>query len=209
MPSDLKISILNVYSTLIIKVKGQSILFDPVEIDPRKFKKLEAIVVTHEHLDHFDKKLVVDLQEYTGAKVLTTAFVAEQLGGLGHRVRAMKAGDFCEIGEEVKICAAESKHNANQGLTFFILSDLGNIFHPNDSEYYPELAELGAQYKPSIMTFVGTSVENMLTIGKVMRPKWIVTHEYPGIPVLDVRDAKVVSLKKNEWFVYPDGTIIP
>jgi len=205
--SNLRISILNVYSSLIIQMKGQSILFDPVEIDPQKLSDLKTIVVTHEHIDHFDKKLVVALQKHTGAKVLTTAFVARQLPSLGHSVTAMKAGDSWEIGEEVRIFAADSKHNANQGLAFFVTSDLGNIFHPDDSDYYPELAQLRARYEPLITIFAGTSVENMLRISEVMKSRWIITHEYPGLSHFHFPEANVISLKKNECFVYPDGYI--
>jgi hypothetical protein len=47
----------------------------------------------------------------------------------------------------------------------------------------------------------------MLTIGRVMQPELIVTHEYPGIPLVDFHGGRVVSLKTNEWFVYPQGTV--
>ena len=204
----IKISMLNVYSTIVMKVEGNQILFDPVEIDPFQFKDLGVIVITHEHVDHFDKNLVLKLQKHTGAKVLTTPFVGKQLKSRCRSITPMKPGDSHEIEKNVTIWAEKSNHNANQALTFFIRSNMATVFYPNDSACYPKLASLKNKYKPSVIVFVGNSMKNLVDIGMIMKPKVIVTYDYPGIRSVDLPGTKVVTLKQFEWYHFPDNCCV-
>ena len=187
-----------------MRIGGYSILFDPVGVIPHQFKNLNVIVVTHEHADHFDKKLLVELHKNTRAMILTTPFVAKQLTGLGDSISAMKPGDSFEVAKDVTIYAEKSEHSANQALTFFIETKMATVFHPNDSSYYPELASLRDKYRPSIMLFVGNSMEELLRISRVMKPGVIVTYNYPGVKPIKAPDTMVVTLKQFEWYYYPD-----
>jgi L-ascorbate metabolism protein UlaG (beta-lactamase superfamily) len=78
----ISLSMLNVYSTVLMKINSLVILFDPLEINPEKYDDIDLIVITHEHADHFDKKLVTGIHNRTNAVILTTPFVAGQLTGL-------------------------------------------------------------------------------------------------------------------------------
>ncbi len=205
--TDIAISMLNVYSTIIMKIGEQSILFDPVEIDPHQFKDLNLIVITHEHVDHFDKELVLELNEYTGATILTTPFVANKLANLSNLIISMKQGDSYEIAKNVNIYAERSYHNANQALTFFIESKMATIFHPNDSACHPKLASLRDKYKPSIIIFVGNSMKNLVDISMVMKPKVIVTYDYPDIKSVVLPDTMLVTLKQFQWYHFPENNV--
>ncbi len=186
-----------------MRVETYSILFDPIEIDPRKFDVLNVIVITHEHADHFDKNLVLEMQKNTGARILTTPFVAKQLTSDGSPVMPMKPGDSYEIGKNVVIYAEKSNHNANQALTFFVESKMATIFHPSDSACYPKLESLRDKYRPSIIVFVGNSMKNLVDISMLMNPKVVVTYDYPDIKSIDLPNTMVASLKQFEWYHFP------
>jgi L-ascorbate metabolism protein UlaG (beta-lactamase superfamily) len=204
---NIAISLLNVYATVVVKVGLQTILFDPIEVDPDSFAHLDSIVVTHEHVDHFDKKLVIEIQRKTKAKILTTPFIAKRLCNAGNSVISMKAGDSFRIKRDLCIYAEYSRHVANQPLVFFIQSSMGTVFHPNDSEYYPEMETLKDKYRPSIMIFLGTSVQKLLNIGNTMRPEVIVSYKYPFIKSFDLPGIEVVTLKQFAWYHYPPDMV--
>jgi len=198
---------LNVYSTIIMRIEDQLILFDPVEIDPYQFKDLHFIVITHEHVDHFDKKLVFKLNEYTGATILTTPFVGNRLTGFCNSIIPMKPNDSYEIGKNINIYAEKSYHNANQGLTFFVESKMATVFYPNDSACHPKFASLRDKFKPTIIVFIGNSMKNLIDISMVMKPKVIVTYDYPGIKSIALPDTALVALKQFEWYHFPDNYV--
>ena len=200
---NIAISLLNVYATVIVKVGLQTILFDPIEVDPDSFAHLDSIVVTHEHVDHFDKKLVIEIQRKTKAKILTTPFIAKRLGAAGNSVISMEAGDSFRIKRDLCIYAEYSRHVANQPLVFFIQSSLATVFHPNDSEYSPEMETLRDKYHPLIMIFLGTSMQRLLNISNTMKPEVIVSYKYPFIRAFDLPGAEVVTLGQFAWYHYP------
>ncbi|MDI6777258.1 MAG: MBL fold metallo-hydrolase [Syntrophales bacterium] len=205
---NIAISLLNVYSTVIVKVGSQTILFDPVEVDPDRFSDLSLIIVTHEHVDHFDKKLVTEIQRKTEAKILTTPFIAKRLCTPGNSVISMEIGDSFRIKRDLCIYAEYSKHVANQPLVFFIQSSLATIFHPNDSEYFPEMETLREKYHPLIMIFLGTSMQNLLNISAIIKPEVIISYAYPfigsfNLPGTEIVGTEIVTLKQFAWYYYP------
>ena len=55
----------NNYSGVTIKTPSKTIVIDPVDVKPRDFKNVDAILITHEHYDHFDQALVADIHKQT------------------------------------------------------------------------------------------------------------------------------------------------
>ena len=94
----------NSYSGIIIRSPRATIMFDPRGIGLEKHTQADAIVITHEHSDHFDPELVRELQKRTNASILTTPFVAERLSGLGKvgknsfKIREVDSHHFHVIG---------------------------------------------------------------------------------------------------------------
>jgi len=201
--TQLSISMLNGYSTVFMKINSLSILFDPLEIAPDQYD-VDLVIVTHEHMDHFDKNLVMEISWQTNAVVLTTPYVARLLNGLANVV-SLKPGDFYTI-NEVNIFAEDSNHTANDPLTFIVKSSDIAVFHPNDSDYFPELEAIGIKYKPDVMIYMGSSERNLRAIGFAVRPKIIVSYAHPMLKELAVPNIKVKALKQFEWFHYPDET---
>ncbi|RJQ25605.1 MAG: MBL fold metallo-hydrolase [Peptococcaceae bacterium] len=197
----LSLSMLNVYSTVLMKIGSLVILFDPLEIDPEKYDDVDLIVITHEHVDHFDKKLVTGIYNRTKATVLTTPFVARQLSGLADVV-SLKPGDF-HTKKNVNIFAEHSNHTANDPLTFVIKTEKLAVFHPNDSDYFPGLEVFKEKYKVNVLTYSGASEYVLRRISSAVRPEVVVFYAYPMLQEFTVPDIKVKALKQFEWFHYP------
>jgi L-ascorbate metabolism protein UlaG (beta-lactamase superfamily) len=187
-----------------MKIEDKGIIFDPVDIPFDKLGHINLIAITHEHVDHFDKRLAIGLNKLMGARILTTPFIADQLMEISPSVISMKPGDCFELSPYIRIFTEYSKHNANMALTFFIQSESATIFHPNDSEFFPEMEILRVKYRPKIMTFLGNSFKNLNKIINAIRPEIVITYDYPHLKSIYLSETKVVVLKKNQWFHYPD-----
>jgi L-ascorbate metabolism protein UlaG (beta-lactamase superfamily) len=200
--NNLAISMLNVYSTVLMKIDALSILFDPLGIGPEKCNGIDLVIVTHEHIDHFDRRLVVEIHDRTNAIVLTTPFVAQQLTGLPGVV-PLYPGDSYQM-KEVSIYAENCVHAANDPVTLVIQTDRGvAVFHPCDSDFFPELTAIREKYKPQIMIYTGSSEQNLTAISAAICPDVIVANAYPMLKEFNIPGTMVKTLKQSEWFLYP------
>ena len=66
----------NVYSSLMLKTCLSTIIFDPVKLNLDKHdfdaQGIDAIIITHEHVDHFEGELALEMQGRSGAPIITT-----------------------------------------------------------------------------------------------------------------------------------------
>lgn len=199
--AQVSLSILNVYSTVIMKINSLNILFDPIAINPDKYNNdIDFVVVTHEHIDHFDKKIVAKIHDQTDAVILTTPFVFHRLADL-ERVVPLRPGDSYES-KGVSFCAEPCVHEANDPITFLIKTDEGALFHPADSDYFPELEDIRKKYRPEIMIYTGCSERNLRKIASAICPSIIVSNAYPMLREFSVEGSTVKSLRQSEWFSY-------
>jgi L-ascorbate metabolism protein UlaG (beta-lactamase superfamily) len=130
----------------------------------------DAIVITHEHIDHFDPETVYELQKKTGAEVLTTPFVAKRLRvAPAGRIKTLAVGDSASI-KDIELYAGYSYHPGHGPLSFLITANGIRIFHPSDSDAYPGMKQLGETFKPEILLYFGTSLENGVEIAKLIQP---------------------------------------
>ena len=194
------LALLNTYSTLVIKTDSLTAIFDPVEIKIGKEEKIDLIIITHEHSDHFDQALVINIQRQKNAHILTTPFIAKQLGELGGFLRPLKIGDSFKS-NEIAFCAEYSNHPGNQPLSFVICHDVATIYHPNDSRPFPEMRSIRKKYNPDLMVYTGNSLREIPEIAALIRPKTILSYrdqrfknmEIPGIEIKTVKHGEVYS----------------
>jgi len=194
------LALLNTYSTLVVKTDSLTAIFDPVEIKIGKDEKIDLIIITHEHSDHFDQGLAIDIQRQQNAHILTTPFIAQKLRELGGFLRPLKIGDSFES-TEMAFCAEYSNHPGNQPLSFVICHDVATIYHPNDSRPFPEMRSIRRKYNPDLMVYTGNSLKEIPEIAELIRPKTILSYrdqrfkdmEIPGIEIKTVKHGEVYS----------------
>lgn len=115
------------HACLLVETAGQRILIDPGTFsDLDGLRDLTAVVVTHQHADHYDPERVPGLlQDNPEALVLVEPQTAEKLaeGGLAGRTERMSAGEVVDLG----------------GVELTPVGELHAVVHP----YVPQVGNLG------------------------------------------------------------------
>ncbi|MEU1437830.1 MBL fold metallo-hydrolase [Streptomyces sp. NPDC005775] len=121
------------------------LIIDPGTFTPdaaEAVKRVHAILITHEHFDHFDDALVAAaLASRPELHVYGTAAVAARLGSGDGRVHAVSAGDTFSVGS-IDVSVHGDRHAPihadipcpdNVGYLF----DGGTVYHPGDAYFVP------------------------------------------------------------------------
>ncbi|MFI6057449.1 MBL fold metallo-hydrolase [Streptomyces sp. NPDC051286] len=117
-----------------LEKNGRAIIIDPgvMTPEPDALAGAEAVLVTHEHFDHFDPERLRGFD----AAVYTCAGVARHLSGLDERVNVVRDGDSFSVAG-FAVSAAGGKHHFSHpdvppvDNVGFLID--GEVFHPGDS----------------------------------------------------------------------------
>ena len=140
---------LNNYAGILLKTPSKTLVIDPVDVKVKTLQNVDAILITHEHYDHLDQRLVTEIQKATGCIVIADAASTKklQLAIPSDKLTAIKPGVEIKIGE-VSVKAEKSNHPAQAPVTYIITSeDQVKVYHTADSLPFPELAKLGQKEK--------------------------------------------------------------
>jgi L-ascorbate metabolism protein UlaG (beta-lactamase superfamily) len=135
---------LNNYAGILLKTPTKTLAIDPVDVKAKNFKNIDAILITHEHYDHLDPPLIIEIQKATGCAVIADVTSAKklQLAIPKEKLQAIKPGMEVKIGE-VTVKAEKSNHPAQAPVTYIITSeDQVKVYHTADSLPFPELAKM-------------------------------------------------------------------
>jgi L-ascorbate metabolism protein UlaG (beta-lactamase superfamily) len=119
------------------------LVIDPgVFTDPGAFANAGAVLITHEHPDHFEpQRLRAALDADPALEVWTNKSVAAQLEGLGDRVHVVGHGDAVTVaGFDVRVHGelhAEIHPDIPRVANIGFLVD-GQVFHPGDALTVPD-----------------------------------------------------------------------
>ncbi|MGC2241343.1 MAG: MBL fold metallo-hydrolase [Acidimicrobiia bacterium] len=129
------------HAALLIETGNARVLIDPGGFSDRwhGLTDLDAILITHQHADHFDRDNATPLvATNTGARVLVEPAVAEMMHGTG-ALRA-EAGAKHEIGDlAIEVVGGDHAviHETipRIGNVGFVVTEVGgtSLFHPGDS----------------------------------------------------------------------------
>jgi len=168
----------NHYAGILFKTPSKTLVIDPVDVKPKKLQNTDAILITHEHYDHLDQRLIAETQKNTGCQIIADATSARSLK---HNIpldkmQEVRPGTEIKIGE-VSVKAEKCRHPAASPVTFIITSEDGvKVFHTADSLPYPEMVSIGEREKLDVAFCTvgiapGASPETGFEIARLTKPQ--------------------------------------
>jgi L-ascorbate metabolism protein UlaG (beta-lactamase superfamily) len=191
----------NRYAGVTIKTPSKTLVVDPVDVKPRDFKNVDAVLITHEHYDHFDQSLVLEIHKQTLCVVVADQTSARRLRNVipPEKLDEVQQGSEVKIGE-VSVKTEKCNHPAATPVSFVITSEDGvKVFHTADSLPFPEMAAIGESEKLDVVFCTvgvapGTSPGTGVDIAKLTKPKVAVPYHTGSIE--DLR--KFAEILKKE-----------
>jgi L-ascorbate metabolism protein UlaG (beta-lactamase superfamily) len=199
---------LNYYAGVLLKTPTKTLLIDPVDVRARDFAKIDVVLITHEHYDHLDQRLIAEIQKTQGCTIIADQTSAKSLRLLVPAEKILETSD----GEKTRIGGVEIKtekcqHPAATPVTFLITSEDGlKIWHTADSLPYPEMAQI-AKSEALDMVFCtvgiapGTSPETGSEIAWLTKPKVAVPYHSNSVE----NQRKFAQILKKEM---PKTTVV-
>jgi L-ascorbate metabolism protein UlaG (beta-lactamase superfamily) len=179
---------LNNYAGLFLKTPTKILLIDPVDVKAKNFPKVDALLVTHEHYDHLDQRLIVEIQQATNCTVIADSTSSQKLKTVLPPKKLLEAhvGDKIKIGE-VTIKVKNCQHHAGTPVSYLIISeDHVKVWHTADSSPFPEMATIGKEEELNLVFCTvgiapGTSAETGSQIAWLTKPRIAVPYHAGSI----------------------------
>ena len=177
----------NAYSGVAIKTPSKTLLIDPAEIDPKTFKSVDMILITHEHGDHLDQYVVKDIFKRTNCPVIADSTSYRMLKGViaSDKLHEAPVGSTHKVGN-ITVKAEVCKHPAASIVTYLITTEDGlKIYHGADSVPHPDMKKIGDRNPPDIAFITvgvpapGASPRTGIEIVKMIKPKTAVPYHAP------------------------------
>ncbi len=134
------------HACVALEKNGSRIVLDPGTFTPGAKDAVTgaaAVLITHEHFDHFDDALLAAaLEADPELRVFGPRAVLDKLGGHGGRVRAVAAGDTLDV--DGFTVAVHGERHAMIHADIPCVDNLGylidaTLFHPGDAYFVPEV----------------------------------------------------------------------
>ena len=193
--------VFNSHPGLLLKTSSSTTIFDPKSIDPARLPVPDTIIITHEHWDHLDVSLVTELQQRSGALVLTTPFIVSLLRQIPPAyLKVLEPGDTFSY-QGCSFTALASLHPGYQPLAFLITTHEGiRLYHPSDSDPFPEMALLATHPGVDVLIYLGDSLIKAVQIANLVQPKTIVCRYIDGEALSEKTKALVKQLNQHEAY---------
>ncbi|MGZ4850140.1 MAG: MBL fold metallo-hydrolase, partial [Candidatus Bathyarchaeia archaeon] len=135
------------------------------------------ILITHEHYDHLDPRLIAEIQKATDCRIIADSASTRKLQYTipADKLQQTKQGDEIKIGE-VSIKTEKCNHTAQSPVTYIITSEDGvKVYHTADSLPFPELALMGQKEKFDVVFCTvgiasGSSPQKGFEIARLTKP---------------------------------------
>lgn len=149
------------HATVLIEMDGVRLMTDPIlrnrvggirrrsnDIDPTWRDDIDAVLISHLHLDHFDLPSLRMLDR--GVQLVAPAGTADTLYGEGfHNIEEVKIADSTQIGP-LKITATYAHHPGGRypfgpasGCVGYLIKGQSSVYFAGDTDIFPEMADYG------------------------------------------------------------------
>lgn len=168
----------NHYAGILIKTPSKTLIIDPVDIRARSFPNVDAVLITHEHYDHLDPRLITEIQKATNCTIIADSASTQRLQHAipPKKLQEIHPGEETKVGK-VSVKAEKSNHPATEPVTYIITSEDGvKVFHTSDTLPFPELAAIGEREKLDVVfctvgITIGSSPETGFEIARLTKPQ--------------------------------------
>ena len=169
----------NRYAGVTLKTPSKTLVIDPVDVKPRDFKTVDAVLITHEHYDHLDQSLVSELFKLTQCTVIADPTSHRRLRNAIPAEKLQEATPGSEITlDKVVVRVEKSNHPpAATPVCYVVTSEDGlKVFHTADSLPYSDMVDIGTREKLDVAFCTvgiapGASPESGVEIARLTRPK--------------------------------------
>lgn len=209
----------NHYAGVTIKTPTKTLVIDPVDVDSKVFKTVDAILITHEHYDHLDQSVIRDIYARTQCKVIADAESAKRLRSVVAPTSLIEANVGVEFSiGKVKVRAERCAHPAAAPVTFLVTTeDNLKIYHTADSLPFQEMKRIGEENKLDIVFCTvgiapGTSPSTAVEIAKLLQPKVAIPYHtaaksdlnrFAELLAKEALNIKCVILEQGKPYKYP------
>ncbi|MCM1293745.1 MAG: MBL fold metallo-hydrolase [Bacteroides sp.] len=186
------------HASLILEIDGKTIYIDPTGMfgnDFTKLPKANAVMVTHEHHDHFDPEVIAAVST-TDTRLIASGRVTELLG----KGESLAPGDSIEVfgftvtaTPSYNITAGHLQYHPKDRKDVGFLYDIDGlrIYVAGDTEDIPELSdlkEIGIAFLPVNQPFTMTPAQAIHAI-KMIRPKIVYPYHYGDTDLSPISEA--------------------
>ncbi len=164
---------------VLVKTSQHSIIIDPSDIltpdSINAIKSLDLILITHEHLDHFNAESTVAIHEKTGAPVVVSAGVYPSLKDkiANDKLIQMLPNDLNVI-SGITVKAIPARHPVDRPVMYLINMDGLAVFHGSDSGFVDELDKVNSEVHLAFVPVGGASPtaspEDAFMMVKALKP---------------------------------------
>jgi len=209
----------NNYSGVVIRTPSKTLIVDPADVDPTIFKRVDAILITHEHTDHFDEPLTREIHRLTRCPVVADSTSVKRLKDslpVG-KLHEMRVGKEIKL-DNITVRAEGFRHPATTPVSYLITTEDGvKIYHTGDSLPYPDMKHVGERSQPDIVFCTvgtpapGASPETGLEIVRMVRPKVAIPYHAPSadcntfaeLVAKEMPNVKCIVIERDKPYKYP------
>ena len=209
----------NDYAGVAIRTPSKTLIVDPADVDPAIFKKVDALLITHEHYDHFDESLTREIHRRTQCPVIADSTSAKRLkdvlpAGKLHEMRMDKEVKL----DNITVRAESFKHPAATPVSYLITTEDGiKIYHTGDSLPTPDMKKVGERSPPDVVFCTvgapapGASPQSGLEIVQLVKPKVAIPYHAPvtdckkfaELVAKEAPNVKCMVIEQNKPYTYP------
>jgi len=168
----------NQYAGVLLKTPSKTLAIDPVDIKPQSLQNVDAILITHEHYDHLDPRLITEIQKETNCTIIADSASTRKLQHVIpiDKLQETKPGAEIKVGE-VSIKVEKCNHPAEAPVTYIVTSEDGvKVYHTADSLPFPELAAIGQKEKFDVVFCTvgiapGSTPQSGFEIARLTKPQ--------------------------------------